>query len=52
MQNRHKEHPANYFFSAIKIWSLSLNVTDQTAVSVVMPGQLILFSETLLIYPC
>ena len=40
------------FFSAIKIWILSLNVTDQTVVSVVMPAQLILFSENLLIYPC
>lgn len=40
------------FFSVIKIWSLSLNVTDQTVVSVVMSGQLILFSETLLMYTC
>ena len=40
------------FFNVIKIWSLSLNVTDQTVVSVVMSGQLILFSETLLMYPC
>lgn len=39
-------------FTAKKTWSLSLKVTDQAIVPVVTLGLLVLFSRSILTYPC